>query len=201
MGTRSLRRTGLADALFSPVQQRVLGLLYGQPERAYQSAELFRLARGGIGAVHRQLERLSLAGLVVVTRSGNQKYYRANPDSPVFAELRGLIAKTVGIAGPIGQALAPHASAIQAAFIYGSLAKGNDKASSDIDLMVLSKTLHYSELYDALAAAERLLGRKVNPTLMKPSEWRRKIQSSTSFAARVRGGSRLFVIGGDDDVS
>src|SRR4030081_2360439 len=94
---QGLRKSAVASALFTPVQQRVLALLFGQPDRRFQSAELIRLAAGGTGAVHRQLQRLSDAGLVTVTRDGNQKYYAATADAPVFAELRGLIVKTVGI--------------------------------------------------------------------------------------------------------
>src|SRR5437773_947946 len=93
---RMAARTSLADALLTGVQQRVLGLLFGQAERRFQSAELIRLAKGGTGAVHRQPARLEAAGLVTVTRSGNQKHYQANRESPIFAELEGLIVKTVG---------------------------------------------------------------------------------------------------------
>src|ERR1700730_3069803 len=97
--------TGLADVLFTPVQQRVLGLLFGQPERRFQSAELIRLAGSGTGAVHRQLQRLAKAGLVGVTRDGNQKYYEAKKESSVFPELHGLIIKTVGVVEPLRDAL------------------------------------------------------------------------------------------------
>src|SRR5438105_9537546 len=104
MGTPVPAR-GLADALFSPVQQRVLALLYGQPQRRFQSAELIRLAKGGTGGVHRVLTRLANAGLVTVTPAGNQKFYQANRESPVFAELHGLVVKTVGLAAPLRKAL------------------------------------------------------------------------------------------------
>lgn len=107
MGRTSAPRKGLADALFTRVQQRVLGLLFGQPERRFQSAELIRLADSGTGAAHRQLARLADAGLVTVTRTGNQKHYQAREDSPVFAELHGLVVKTVGLVGPIRRALGP----------------------------------------------------------------------------------------------
>ncbi len=90
MGSAPKPRSGLADALLTPVQQRVLGVLFGQPDRTYQSAELIRLARSGTGAVHRQLSRLEAAGLLTATRVGNQKHYQARRDSPVFAELHGL---------------------------------------------------------------------------------------------------------------
>src|SRR5918993_499510 len=109
MGTAASEHTpsAVASALFTPVQQRVLGLLFGQPERRFQSAELIRLAGSGTGAVHRQLQRLEQAGLVTVTRDGNQKYYAARKDAPVFPELHGLVVKTVGIVEPVRAALAP----------------------------------------------------------------------------------------------
>lgn len=93
-------RGGLAGALFTPVQQRVLGLVFGQPERRFQSAELIRLAGSGTGAVHRQLQRLAAAGLVTVTRDGNQKYYQARKDSPIYPELHGLAIKTAESSQP-----------------------------------------------------------------------------------------------------
>jgi len=201
MGTRKLtRRSGLANALFTPVQQRVLGLLFGQPDRRFQSAELIRLAKGGVGAVHRQLSRLAASDLLTVTRSGNQKHYQARRDSPVFEELHGLIVKTVGMAEPLRQALAPRAGAIRAAFIYGSVAKGTDRARSDIDLMVLSDSLRYADLFEALQEAEATLERKVNPTVMTLSQWRTKRSQADSFAARVAVGPRIFVFGSDDDL-
>lgn len=94
-------RGGLAAALFTPVQQRVLGLLFGQPDRRFQSAELIRLAASGTGAVHRQLQRLAAAGLVTVSRAGNQKYYQVRRDSLIFPELHGLVVKTVDPLGPL----------------------------------------------------------------------------------------------------
>ena len=201
MGTTASKpRTGLADALFTPVQQRVLGLLFGQPDRRFQSAEIIRLAKGGVGAVHRQLGRLAETDLVTVTRSGNQKHYQARRDSPVFDELHSLIVKTVGVAEPLRQALARKARAIRAAFVYGSVAKGTDRARSDIDLMVISDSLRYSDLFEALQAAEAVLGRTVNPTVMTVAQWRAKRARADSFVARIAGQSRVFVIGSDDDL-
>ena len=201
MGTRKLtRRSGLADALFTPVQQRVLGLLFGQPDRRFQSAELIRLAKGGVGAVHRQLSRLAASDLLTVTRSGNQKHYQARRDSPVFEELHGLIVKTVGVAEPLRQALAPRAGAIRAAFIYGSVAKGTDRARSDIDLMVVSDSLRYADLFETLQKVEARLGRTINPTVMTAAQWRAKRARTDSFAARVAAGPRVFVVGSEDDL-
>jgi predicted nucleotidyltransferase len=197
MGTK--RSSSLADALFTPVQQRVLGLLFGQPDRRFQSAEVIRLAKSGVGAVHRQLARLEEAGLLVVTRAGNQKHYQARRESPVFAELQGLVAKTVGLVEPLRKALAASASSIHAAFIFGSVAKGRDKAESDIDLMVISDSLRYADLFRELHAAEELLARPINPTVISLSDWRTKRLIEDSFIARVAAQPKLFVIGSDDD--
>jgi predicted nucleotidyltransferase len=193
--------TGLADALFSRVQQRVLRLLFGQPERRFQSAELIRLAGSGTGAVHRQLSRLAEAGWVTVLRMGNQKHYQANRACPAFAELHGLIAKTVGVVEPLRQALAPNAKEIRAAFVYGSVAKGTDKAASDIDLMVISDRLGYPDLFEALQNAEAVLSRPVNPNVMSFARWRAQRGKKDSFVRRIAAQPRLFVIGSDDDLA
>jgi predicted nucleotidyltransferase len=197
---RSTPQGSLADALFTPVQQRVLGLLFGQPDRRYQSAELIRLVRGGVGAVHRQLSRLASCGLVTVTHVGNQKHYQARRDSPIFEDLHGLVVKTVGVAEPLRKALGRIAKGIRAAFLYGSVAKGADKAKSDIDVMVISDTVTYAEVYEALQEAEAILGRTVNPTVMTQAQWRAKRARSDSFAARISAQRRVFLIGSDDDL-
>ncbi len=199
MGTRA-PRSSLADALFMPVQQRVLGLLFGQPDRRFQSAEIIRLAKGGTGAVHRQLSRLETAGLLSVTRSGNQKHYQARRDSPLFPELHGLVTKTIGLVEPLRHALERHASAIRAAFVYGSVPKGTDTAGSDIDLLVVSDRLQYPEVFEALQGAEQALARPVHPTVMTAADWRAKRSRRDSFAARVAAQPKLFVIGSDDDL-
>jgi len=209
MGTKTLHRTppfaspvptGLADALFTPVQQRVLGLLFGQPQRRFQSAELIRLVGSGTGAAHRLLTRLAEAGLVTTERVGNQKHYQANADSPVFGELAGLVRKTVGLVAPLQAALAPLAGKIAAAFVYGSIAKGKDNAASDVDVMVIADKLAYGNLYAALQEAETALARPVNPNLMSRAEWKRKRTEPDSFAARIAAQPRLFVLGSDEEL-
>jgi predicted nucleotidyltransferase len=201
MGSQARVSSGLADALFSRVQQRVLGLLFGQPNRRFQSAELIRLAHSGTGAVHRQLSRLADAGWVTVNHTGNQKHYQANRDCPAFAELSGLIVKTVGVLEPLRQALAPRVKQIRGAFVYGSVAKGTDKAGSDLDLMVISDRLGYQDLFEVLQPAERVLARPVNPNVMSLAEWRSKRAKKDSFASRIAAQPRLFVIGSDDDLA
>lgn len=199
MGTlHKATSTGLADALFTPVQQRVLGLLFGQPGRRFQSAELIHLADGGTGAVHRQLQRLESSGLVTVTRLGNQKYYQANATSPIFQELHGLVVKTVGIVDPLRKALESLAGRIHAAFVYGSVAKGTDTAKSDIDLMVVSDDLHYPDLYEALQPAEVELARVINPTVVTLESLRRQREQVDSFVARLMSQPRLTILGSED---
>jgi predicted nucleotidyltransferase len=199
MGT-SKGGSGLADVLFTPVQQRVLGLLFGQPDRRFQSAEIIRLANSGSGAVHRQLSRLEAAGLLSVTRSGNQKHYQARRDSPLFPELHGLVTKTVGLVEPLRHALDRYASGIRAAFVYGSIARGTDTAGSDIDMMVISDRLQYPEVFEALQIAESTLARPVHPTVMTTADWRAKRSRGDSFAARVAKQPKLFVMGSEDDI-
>jgi len=191
---------GHVDALFSPVQKRVLGLLFGQPQRRFQSAELIRMAGSGTGVTHRFLTRLAETGLVTTERVGNQKHYQANAMSPIFAELTGLVRKTVGLLVPLRVALEPLSDKIVAAFVYGSIAKGTDTGTSDIDLMVVGSGLDYTDIFSAMQEAEQVLARKINPNLMSLSEWRRKRKERDSFAHRIAGQERLFVLGSDDEL-
>lgn len=199
--SKAPRQTSLAGALFSTTQQRVLGFLFGQPERSFFATELIGLVGAGSGAVQRELARLADSGLVTVTRVGTQKHYQANPDSPVFAEMCGLIRKTVGLREPIKAALEPFQDQITAAFIYGSVAKGTDTAKSDIDLMVIGKNLDYAELYEALQAAELVLHRTVNPNLTTLDEWKKKLAKSNPFYVKVSSQSKLFIYGSENDLA
>lgn len=201
MGMEFAHGTRLADALFSPVQQRVLALLFGHPERSYRGSELIFLADSGTGAVHRQLMRLADSGLVTVTRAGNQKHYQANRDSPVFTELHGLVVKTIGLAGPLEEALAPFKEQIQAAFVYGSIAKGSDTAKSDIDLMVISDDLAYADLYSALQEAEATLRRPVHVSLATAAEWKRKLDEGNPFVTKVHAQPKIPLTGSVDDLT
>ena len=143
----------------------MLGLLFGNPDRSYFANEIVRLAGCGSGAVHRELAALEATGLVNATRIGNQKHYQANRASPIFHELRGIVLKTFGLTGVLREALEPMASHIVAAFVYGSLAKGTDTASSDIDLMLIGEGISYSDVLERSTQAEQRVGRKVNPTI------------------------------------
>ena len=204
MGTKAkapATHTSLADALFSGTQQRVLGLIFGQPRRSFYATELIGLTGGGSGAVQRELARLSQSGLVTIHPVGNQKHYQANPDSPIYAELCGIAQKTVGLAEPLREALAPLAKKIAAAFVYGSVAKRQDTAASDIDLMLISDTLGYADVFAVLEDVGARLGRPVNPTLMTRKELAKRVAGDSSFVTRVLAQPKLWLIGGDDDLA
>lgn len=194
-------RNSLSDALFSGTQQRVLGLLFGQPERSFYATELITLAGVGSGAVQRELARLAQSGLVTIRPVGNQKHYQANPASPIYAELCGVVRKTVGLAEPLRSALAPLASQIKAAFVYGSIAKKEDTASSDIDLMLISDTLSYGDTILALQAATEELGREVNPNIYTPQDYAKRLKEGGSFVSRVMEQPKIWLMGGPDDLA
>ena len=190
----------MADALFTKVQQRVLGLLFGNPERSFYANEIIALAQTGTGAVQRELARLQSSGLVTVQQIGRQKHYQANRASPVFEELRGLVLKTVGLADVLRAVLAPIRDRIVAAFVFGSVAKGHDSAASDIDLMVVSDALSYADLFAALEPAVESLGRPVNPTVYTRAELKRRIDEDNAFVGRVLAQNKIWVIGSADDI-
>lgn len=186
---------GLADALFTRTQQRVLAVLFGNPGRSFFANEVISLARSGTGAVQRELGRLEAAGLVTARRVGRQKHYQANPNSPVFEELRALLLKTVALADVLREALAPVSKSIQAAFVYGSIAKGNDTAASDIDLMVVSDSLTYGDLFSTLEEVSAQLGRKVAPTIYTSKELARRVSQNNAFVTRVLAQPKVWLIG------
>ena len=191
---------GVADVLFTKVQQRVLGVLYGNPQRSFYANEIINLARSGTGAVQRELGRLQASGLVSVEQIGRQKHYQANRSSPVFQELRGLVLKTVGLAEVVRAALEPLQERIVAAFVFGSVAKGADSAGSDIDLMVISDTLTYADIFGALEPATEQLGRPANPTVYSRQEFSRRIREENAFVTRVLSGEKVWIIGSDNDI-
>jgi predicted nucleotidyltransferase len=159
-----------------------------------------RRARTGSGAAQRELARLERSGLITARRIGHQKHYQANPASALFGELHAIVIKTVGLAEPLRAALAPFASGITAAFVYGSVAKGTDRTQSDIDLLIVSDDVTYGDVFAALETTSRALGRKVNPTVYAPAELARRVKQRNAFVARVLEQPKLWVIGSDRDL-
>ena len=205
MGTKRVQRgpaptASLGNALFGGTRQRVLGLLFGRPKRSFYAKELIRLADGGSGAVQRELERLAQSGLVTVRPIGNQKHFQANPDSPIFAELCSIAKKTFGLADPLRNALAPLAPRIIAAFIYGSVAKHQDTAASDIDLMIIADRVSYADLLMAVELATADLGRQVTTTILTRKELAQRIKDRSSFVTRMLAQPKIWLIGTEDDI-
>ena len=135
---------------------------------------------------------------MTVTRVGNQKHYQANPASPIFAELHAIAKKTVGLAQPLREALAPLAKRITAAFVFGSVAKRSDTAASDIDVLVLSDSVDYADLFAALQSAEALLARRINPTVYSPAAWRKKRKEGNAFVVKVARQPKVFLVGTEE---
>ncbi len=190
----------LSDALFSRTQQRVLGLIFGQPDRSFYATEVIGLAGAGSGAVQRELARLAQSGLVTVKAVGNQKHYQANRESPVYSELCSIARKTVGLAEPLRTVLAPLAKQIRAAFVYGSIAKRADTAFSDIVVMLLSDSLTYADLFNALESASSKLGRKVNPTILTTKQLTKQAKQRSAFLTRVLAQPKIWLLGTEDDL-
>jgi len=192
--------TSLADALFPKVRQRILTVLFGAPDRSFYANELIALAASGTGAVQRELASLSESGLLTVNKQGNQKHYQANANAPVFAELRSLVLKTMGLADVLRQALSPLAAQIDFAFVYGSVARQQDTAQSDVDVMIVSASLGYGEVFGALEQAAVSLGRKVNPTIYTPLEWSKRLAQDSAFVTRVVQQPKIWLIGTEEQI-
>ncbi|WP_255440606.1 nucleotidyltransferase domain-containing protein [Caenimonas sedimenti] len=188
----------LADALFPRVRQRVLALFFGQPDRSFFASEVMALAQSGRGAVQRELADLTAAGLLTVRAQGNQRHYQANASAPVFNELRGLVLKTFGLADVIRQALTPVLEQIACAFIFGSIARQEDTAASDIDVMVVSDALGYADLFGALEPAAISLGRPVNPTVYTRAEFMKRVRKDNAFLTRVLQQPKLWIVGSEE---
>ncbi len=187
--------SSLADALFTSTQQKVLGLLFGQPDRSFFVTQVVGIAKSGRGAVQRELRRLESAGLVSVQMHGNQKHYQANSDSPLYDEICSIVQKTVGLAEPLRTAVESLPGTVYLALIYGSVAKRTDTSASDIDLLIVADELTLEDVFAALSPAEQLLGRKINPTLYTSEEFSRRRARGNSFLERVLDGPVIVLSG------
>ena len=174
-----------ASALFTDSQARVLRWLFGHPERSFYLSELRRLTGLASASLQRELNRLAEAGLIHSERTSTLRRFQANPQSPVFNELFNLARKTLGIEPMLREALQPLEPRLEAAFIYGSVAKQTDTAQSDIDLMLVGKQLRLADVLELLIPLETELGRKINPTCYTPTEFERRRAEPDSFINRV----------------
>lgn len=176
----------------------MLSTLLLHPEDSLHVHELARRTGASAGSLHRELRALAELGVLLRQEVGRQVHYRANTDSPVFADLAGLLRKTAGLADVLRNALEPLGAKAKMAFVYGSVAAGTERAGSDVDLMVLGAA-GFADLARALAPVQAALRREVNPTVMTPREFAAKLVNGDGFARSVAKGARLWVIGGEDD--
>ncbi|MEX2507115.1 MAG: nucleotidyltransferase domain-containing protein [Pseudohongiellaceae bacterium] len=188
----------LSDALFTETQQQVLGLLYGQPDRSFYIKEILRLTGMGVATIKRELDRMLAAGILSMTRIGNQHHYQANSQCPIYGELLGIVKKTFGVTEVIRRALEPLAEKIDRAFIFGSVASGKENAASDIDLLIIGE-VGFAELVSALYPVQASLGREVNPKIYRQEEWTRMKNARDTFVVEVMTTPRIDVIGGGDE--
>ena len=199
LGT-SGRWDNLASVLFGKGQQAVLGLLFGRPDESFYVREIVRASRVGQGAVQRELQRLAEAGIIDRAVRGRQVFYQANRQCPIFAELQGLVVKTVGVADLLRASLAPLVDRIVVAFVFGSFASGEPRRSSDVDILVVGDAT-FGEVVSALGAAQEKLGRDVNPSVYPVAEFRQKLAAGHHFLTSVLNNPKIFVLGDERELA
>jgi predicted nucleotidyltransferase len=178
----------------------VLGWLFSHPDERYFVRQLTKLVNEDSTNVSRELARLEKSGILISTAEGKQKYYQANRESPLFDELHGLIVKTTGVADVLREALAPEREQIRLAFIFGSIAFGNERRSSDIDVMVVG-AVSFGRVVSLLSPAEGQLRREVNPVVYPVTEFKKKVNDDHHFVKTVLEGQKIFLVGGESELA
>jgi len=185
-----MRTTSTLEALFPTIRAGVLSATLLQPERWWFMTELARHLDTTPSSLQRELESLVAAGLLLRRQDGRRTYFKANADSPLFPELHGLFDKTTGLVPALKSALTRFDARIQLAFLYGSVARGEEHSASDVDLMVVG-TLKQIDLLPALRKLETRFRRDVNVTLYSPDEFRRKLAADDHFLHSVLKGKTI----------
>lgn len=186
--------TNIGDALFTKAQQKVLTLLFGQPEKSFYLNEVVRYAAMGKGVISRELAKLTAAGLLVISKQGNQNHYQANASAAIFADLKQIVLKTFGLVGLLQAGLEPLLPSLEQAFVYGSVAKGEDHAGSDVDVMLVGHNLSYSDVMQMLAPIESQLQRSINPTLYSSQEFAKRLAAGQNFLTQVMAQARIDLL-------
>jgi predicted nucleotidyltransferase len=190
----------LATALFGSTRRAVLALLFGHPGEAFHMRQITRILDAGQGAVHRELKRLADSGILLRSVKGRQVLYQVNKDSPIFAELRSLMVKTAGVADALRTALAGLADRVDLALVYGSMANGSFKATSDVDVLVVG-AVSFAEVVSALRPTEETLRREVNPSVYPTAEFRKRLAEGNPFLNTVVREPKVFLIGGERELA
>jgi predicted nucleotidyltransferase len=193
-------RANLTDVLFGHTRREVLGFLYNQPDKPFYLRELARHAGTGLGAVQREVAQLAEVGILRRSVRGNQVFYQANRHNPIFQELESIISKTAGTHDILREALFPLRERIRMAFVYGSVARHEERADSDVDLMVVGE-VPFTEIVSATATAQKTLGREINPTVYPLAEFRSKLKSKNHFLKSVLRQKKLFILGDENELT
>ena len=186
----------LASVLFKNYRRRVLGLLLLHPDETYHVREIARLTGTVAGTLHKELATLARAGILVVQTRGNQKLYSANCDCPIFEELASILRKTSGMVDVLTTAVEPLAEQIDSAFIFGSVAQGQETTYSDVDVLLIGTT-GFAAVAKALYPYHKVLGREINPKVYSKAEWAELVHNEDGFAREVMAKPKLFIIGGE----
>jgi len=188
-----------AALLFGAYRRDVLARLLLHPEESLHVRELARALGKPAGTLLRELNALAAAGVLVRRRVGNQVHFQADRASPIYEELRGILKKTVGVADVLREALAPLGKKVRAAFVYGSVARGDERARSDLDVLVVGDA-SFGDVVAALAPAQQSLRREVNPNVYPALEFSKKLAAGDAFLKRVLADRKIFVVGSEDDL-
>lgn len=182
------------DLLFGAYRQRILGMLLLHPESSYHVRELARLTGTTAGTLHKELARLADTGLLLREKQGNQVRYQANRQYPVYNELASLFRKTTGLADVVLEALQPLADNIELALIFGSVARGEETAGSDIDLLIVGK-IGFADAVKALHPTQQILSREINPVVLTTAEYKKRIKANDSFLQQIFRQPVILLIG------
>lgn len=191
--------TQAIDLMFGLYRRTILAFLFSRPTEDFHVRQLERELEIPVGSLQRELKALSAAGLIRRRQVGNQVRYRVDQGHPLFEELSGIFRKTLGLAGVMREALAPLADSIVSAFIFGSVAKGRESPTSDVDLMVVGGVT-FEQVVNAVWPAQERLNRAVNPVVMTPAAFATAARTGEGFISRVMDESKLFVMGTSDDL-
>jgi predicted nucleotidyltransferase len=195
---KKLDRISLADALFGKTTKAVISHLFRHPEQSWHLRELARLANVSPTMLSKEITTLALAGIVLDERDGNRRRVKANRNCPIFDELSGIARKTSGLADAIAEALSG-IDGIDIAFVFGSVARGQERPGSDLDVCVIGSAKN-REVMSALASIEAEVGRPINPIVYTQGEIRKKVADDNAFVSRMLGSEKIFVIGDSDAV-
>jgi DNA-binding transcriptional ArsR family regulator len=187
----------LSEILSSKSRAAILRLLFDGSERELHVREIQRRSRFSVRTVRDELEKLLRLDLVQRRQDGNRVYYRAKREHPLYSELVRIVIKTVGLIDILREALPEHN--ISVAFVFGSVASGEELATSDVDLMLIGE-ITLREVTGLLSGTDARVGREINPFVITGPEFRERLHSDDDFVGRVMAGPKIFVIGTQDDL-